>query len=200
LALTGIFRNSSSWQKTSRSMVARRTLFRPFARVTQDGYGPGYGEVEAHVLYMMLRYLKPSNCVEAGSGISTFYMLSALWANRQRDGVESEMTCVEPSPNDKLRELASEQNVRLRECEVQDIEFSTFQKLAANDVLFIDTSHVSKKTATLTSSTSKSCHAYTRESSFTYMTCCFRCQPLHKNTPCLIRIYSGMSRRWLRPF
>ena len=55
------------------------------------------------------------------------------------------MTCVEPYPNNKLRELASEQDVRLRECEVQDIEFGTFQKLVANDVLFIDTSHVSKK-------------------------------------------------------
>jgi predicted O-methyltransferase YrrM len=117
----------------------------PFPRVTQDGYGPGYGEVEAYVLYMILRYLKPSKCVEVGSGVSTFYMLSGLRANRDKDGVESNLTCVEPYPNDKLRELASGRNVRLRECEVQDIEFGTFQQLAANDVLFIDTSHVSKK-------------------------------------------------------
>ena len=117
----------------------------PFDQVTQGGYGPGYGEVEAHLLYMILRYLKPSRYIEVGSGVSTVYAQYALRANRERDGVESNMMCVEPYPNDTLRELVSRQGVRLRECEVQDIEFSAFQKLAANDVLFIDTSHVSKK-------------------------------------------------------
>ena len=55
------------------------------------------------------------------------------------------MTCVDPYPSDKLRELVSERHIQLRACEVQDIEFSLFQELSANDVLFIDSSHVSKK-------------------------------------------------------
>jgi len=56
-----------------------------FAQVTQYGYGPGYGEVEAYLLYMNLRHFKPAQCIEAGSGVSTFYALSALRTNRERD-------------------------------------------------------------------------------------------------------------------
>jgi predicted O-methyltransferase YrrM len=117
----------------------------PFSRVTEDGYGPGYGEIEAHLLYMILRYLKPSKVVEVGSGVSTFYTLTALRTNRARENVESNMTCVEPYPNDKLHALVSEHSVHLQECEVQNIDCATFQELSANDVLFIDSSHVSKK-------------------------------------------------------
>jgi predicted O-methyltransferase YrrM len=117
----------------------------PFSEVTQDGYGPGYGEIEALLLYMILRHVKPSRVVEIGSGVSTFYTLKALAANRERDNVASNLTCVEPYPNNKLRALASERNVGLRECEVQNAGLEIFQELSANDVLFIDSSHVSKK-------------------------------------------------------
>jgi predicted O-methyltransferase YrrM len=116
-----------------------------FSQATQDGYGPGYGEIEALLLYLMLRQVKPSRVVEIGSGVSTFYTLTALETNRERDHVASNLTCVEPYPNDKLRALASERNIRLRECEVQDAGFDVFQELSAGDVLFIDSSHVSKK-------------------------------------------------------
>ena len=116
-----------------------------FSQVTQARYGQGYGEVEAHVLYMMMRHLKPAAVIEVGSGVSTFYTLSALRTNRETDGVSAQLTCIEPYPSDKLRELVSERHVQLRACEVQDIELSVFQALSAHDVLFIDSSHVSKK-------------------------------------------------------
>ncbi|HEU4796743.1 MAG TPA: class I SAM-dependent methyltransferase [Pyrinomonadaceae bacterium] len=121
-----------------------------FSLVSQDGYGPGYGEIEAQLLYLMLRRTRPQKVVEIGSGVSTFYTLTALQANRERanvasNNVASSLTCIEPYPNDKLRALASERNVTLRECEVQDAGFEIFQDLSANDVLFIDSSHVSKK-------------------------------------------------------
>ena len=116
-----------------------------FNQVTQDGYGPGYGEVEAHVLYMMLRHLKPSRIIEVGSGVSTFYTLTALRANRERDNLQSTLMCVEPYPNARLRALVAERQVDLRECEVQDVGCDVFGELASNDVLFIDSSHVSKK-------------------------------------------------------
>jgi predicted O-methyltransferase YrrM len=116
-----------------------------FSEVTHDGYGPGYGEIEALLLYMMLRHVKPSRVVEVGSGVSTFYTLTALEANREKDNVTSTLTCVEPYPNDKLRTLVSERNIKLRACEVQDAGFEIFEELSANDVLFIDSSHVSKK-------------------------------------------------------
>jgi predicted O-methyltransferase YrrM len=117
----------------------------PFLQVTQDGYGPGYGEIEALLLYLMLRHVQPSRVVEVGSGVSTFYTLTALAANREKDKVTANLTCVEPYPNNKLRSLAAERNVGLRECQVQDAGFEIFEELSANDVLFIDSSHVSKK-------------------------------------------------------
>lgn len=162
--LLSVKRNLSRWYKQSESpgidwnllgqfklaedlaQYAGETQSLPtFARVTLDGYGPGYGEVEAHLLYMILRYFKPAKCIEVGSGVSTFYTLSALAANRVREGVNSNMICIEPYPNDKLRELVAGHSVRLRECDVQDSGLDTFQELSANDVLFIDSSHVSKK-------------------------------------------------------
>jgi predicted O-methyltransferase YrrM len=117
----------------------------PFSEVNHGGYGPGYGEVEAHFLYMMLRHVKPSKVIEIGSGVSTFYTLTALETNREKDNLVSNLTCVEPYPNNKLRVLASERNIHFRECEVQDAGVELFQELSANDVLFIDSSHVSKK-------------------------------------------------------
>jgi len=124
---------------------APEMVFLPtFAQVTQEGYGLGYGEIEGHVLYMMVRHLKPSLVVEVGSGVSTFYTLSALRTNRKRDGVDARMTCIEPYPSDKLRQLVSGGDIELQAREVQDIEFGLFQQLGANDVLFIDSSHVSK--------------------------------------------------------
>ncbi|HJU92333.1 MAG TPA: class I SAM-dependent methyltransferase [Pyrinomonadaceae bacterium] len=116
-----------------------------FSEVTQDGYGPGYGEIEAHLLYMMLRHLKPSRVIEVGSGVSTFYTMTALETNREGHNLESKLTCVEPFPSDKLKGLVQGSNVELRKCEVQDVAFDTFQELSTNDVLFIDSSHVSKK-------------------------------------------------------
>ena len=41
----------------------------------------------------------------------------------------------------------AERQVDLRECEVQDVGCDVFGELASNDVLFIDSSHVSKKIA-----------------------------------------------------
>jgi predicted O-methyltransferase YrrM len=128
-----------------RPYAAEMNSLPSFSQVTKNGYGPGYGEVEAHLLYMMLRYLKPSRVIEIGSGVSTFYTLAAQKAISGRDHLESKLTCVEPYPNDKLRAFLSERNVGLRECEVQDVGFDIFQELTTNDVLFIDSSHVSKK-------------------------------------------------------
>lgn len=117
----------------------------PFHQVTLDGYGPGYGEVEAHVLYMMLRHLQPARVVEVGSGVSTFFTLQALAANRTAADVAATMTCVEPYPNEKLRALVASGSVDLRVAEVQDVDIRVFTELSGNDVLFIDSSHVSKR-------------------------------------------------------
>jgi predicted O-methyltransferase YrrM len=115
-----------------------------FAQVTEEGYGLGYGEVEAHFLHCMIRHLKPRQIIEIGSGVSTFFSLNALQINTHQDNNHSQMVCIEPYPNPKLQELVIKNKVVLREKEVQDVEIELFRELNENDILFIDSSHVSK--------------------------------------------------------
>jgi hypothetical protein len=52
-----------------------------YASITQLGLGEGYAVVDAHLLYAMLRHLKPRRIIEVGSGVSTFFELEALKKN-----------------------------------------------------------------------------------------------------------------------
>jgi hypothetical protein len=113
-------------------------------RVNAEGYGLGYGEVEAHFLHCVIRHLKPRMVIEVGSGVSTFFSLHALDLNRRTDGVEFSMVCIEPYPKPKLRKLIAQKQVTAYEQQVQDVEIEVFEQLAEGDILFIDSSHVSK--------------------------------------------------------
>jgi Methyltransferase domain len=110
----------------------------PYTRLLNEGFGPGYTAVDALTLYMMIRHLKPMRYVEVGSGLSTYYCRSAAERNAN-EGHPLEMTCIEPRPYDKLREIPG---IRLISKEVQDVDASLFGQLQENDILFIDSSHV----------------------------------------------------------
>lgn len=112
-------------------------------QIAAAGYGLGYGEVEARLLYMMVRYLKPRRVLEVGAGVSTFYTQSALERNGT-DGSAGTVLCIEPYPTEKLKELDQQGRITLEPKQVQDVPIEVFQTLGANDVLFIDSSHVSK--------------------------------------------------------
>jgi hypothetical protein len=115
-----------------------------YAEVAVEGYGPGYGEIEAHLLHCMLRYLKPRKVIEVGAGVSTYFTLNALRMNNEEGHVPGEMACIEPYPSRKIDELADQGRISLYAKEVQDVEINTFGDLEENDVLFIDSSHVAK--------------------------------------------------------
>ena len=60
--------------------------------------------------------------------------------------IESKVTFIEPFP-DRLRSLLRPQDldfVELHQCLVQDIDPSIFSTLSEGDILFIDSSHISK--------------------------------------------------------
>lgn len=101
-------------------------------------FGPGDGLV----LYGMLRKLRPARVIEVGSGWSSALMLDVN--DRHFDG-SIELTFVEPDPV-RLRELLrpDETDDRLLVCPVQEVPLERFRALAARDILFIDSSHVSK--------------------------------------------------------
>ncbi len=115
-----------------------------FAQISAEGFGLGYGEVEAHLLHCMIRHLKPHRIVEVGSGVSTVFALNALEKNYQADAIDSTMVCVEPYPTAKLRQLAAENRITLRQKEVQDVSPELFKEMEEGDILFIDSSHVTK--------------------------------------------------------
>ena len=106
--------------------------FDAFERATRGEFGPGFGPIEARVLYAVLRAVKPTRVIEIGAGVSTAVTLAAL--NRNRTGV---VTCIEPYPKPPLRDLP----ISLIESPVQKVPLSTFTELRANDVLFIDSTH-----------------------------------------------------------
>ena len=93
-----------------------------------------FGGTDAHVLYAMVRHLRPRQVLEVGSGWSTLVTERALAANGS-----GTLRCIEPYPPPWLR--GSFELIRAR---AEDAGLAPFAELAANDILFIDSSHVVK--------------------------------------------------------
>jgi predicted O-methyltransferase YrrM len=99
-----------------------------------------FAPFDAWVLEAFLRHLCPRQLVEIGSGFST---LVTARVNRELRGGEMHVTCIEPYPRPFLAEGVPGLN-ELRVEKVQDTPLSVFEGLGRNDVLFIDSSHVTK--------------------------------------------------------
>ncbi|MBM3853799.1 MAG: class I SAM-dependent methyltransferase [Verrucomicrobia bacterium] len=102
-----------------------------------------YGHFDAIMLYGMLREARPRRVIEVGSGFSSAAMLDL---NERVFAGAMQFTFIDPDMN-RLRPLLrpeDEQRVTLIERRVQEVPLETFATLADNDVLFIDSSHVSK--------------------------------------------------------
>ena len=104
---------------------------------------PSYGHYDAIMLYGMLREARPRRIIEVGSGFSSAAMLDL---NERLLGDAVHFTFIDPDMT-RLRPLLRESDAarfRLIEQRVQDVPLETFGALQENDVLFIDSSHVSK--------------------------------------------------------
>ncbi|NKB23707.1 MAG: hypothetical protein GKR87_04890 [Kiritimatiellae bacterium] len=109
-----------------------------FGEMQNAGMGPGYGEIEAHVLSAMIYHLQPEMVIEVGSGVSSLYSLAALEANQR-----GKLLCIEPYPSAGLKNVDNSR-VSLIEKKVQKVSLQEFRVLQDNDILFIDSSHISK--------------------------------------------------------
>lgn len=112
----------------------------PYRENKKLGMGPGFTEVDALTLYMMLRHLKPKRYIEIGSGFSTYYAWMAIRKNRE-EGVDASFSVVDPYPREKLKSL---EGIDLTVSFVQDVPLAFFDELKEGDVFFIDTTHVLK--------------------------------------------------------
>lgn len=102
-----------------------------------------YSYSDAVFLYCMIRKLNPKRIIEVGSGFSSCVTLDTneLYFNNQ-------ITCtfVEPYPA-LLKSLIKKNdnaNIKIYESKLQDIPLDLFNELKANDILFIDSTHVTK--------------------------------------------------------
>lgn len=95
--------------------------------------------LDARLLYVLLRELRPKRVLEIGSGFSTLLVADVV----QRYLPSCELTCIEPYPRAFLAAgfPGLKQVIQKR---AQDVELSVFDSLEAGDILFIDSSHVSK--------------------------------------------------------
>lgn len=104
---------------------------------------PYYGYTDAITLFGMMRSLNPNRIIEIGSGFSSALMLDT---NELFFNGSINLTFIEPYP-DRLNSLlrsSDRQKVKIFEQEVQKVDYSVFESLEAGDILFVDSSHVSK--------------------------------------------------------
>jgi predicted O-methyltransferase YrrM len=114
------------------------------ARPRQDRYHyqNGYFEsCDAEVAYSMVRHWKPRRIVEIGSGYSTRIMAAALEANLDQDGVAGELITVDTRPERLPRNGLGDMVTVVPE-PVQAMALDLFDSLRADDILFLDSSHV----------------------------------------------------------
>jgi predicted O-methyltransferase YrrM len=96
--------------------------------------------LDSRALFVLLREFRPKRIIEIGSGYSSLLMADV---NRRFLDSEIAITCIEPFPRPFLsRGIPGIQ--RLLKQRVQEVPQKVFEELEPGDLLFIDSSHVSK--------------------------------------------------------
>lgn len=100
-----------------------------------------FGRGSADALSYMMQFLKPSKIIEVGSGYSTAVMLDT---NESYFEGRIRIKSIEPYP-ERLKSLIKKTDqLELQEEFLENIPTTIFEQLQENDILFIDSSHVSK--------------------------------------------------------
>jgi hypothetical protein len=102
-----------------------------------------YSYTDAIILYSMIRHFKPRKIIEIGSGFSSVVMLDTneLFFKNHID-----LTFIDPYL-DRFFSLITEEdrkNIKVIESDVQLISLDIFRKLESGDILFVDSTHVTK--------------------------------------------------------
>jgi SAM-dependent methyltransferase len=133
------WREAAQWQLVERDM---KPVLDEFARVVGEDGELGdliriapFCAGDLALWYATIRHARPRQIVEVGGGASTRIALEAI----ARNG-EGEIVCVEPYPSAYLTGLTGP--LRIHPERVQNLGPEFFAGLGANDVLFIDSTHV----------------------------------------------------------
>jgi predicted O-methyltransferase YrrM len=119
-----------------------------FPDFKQDGKryyfcNPAYSYGDAITLYAMMRHFAPRRIIEIGSGYSSAAMLDT---NYEFFDGQIELTFIEPYPELLLSLMEGDDSRKstVVPVGVQEIDLHLFDQLEKNDILFIDSTHVSK--------------------------------------------------------
>jgi predicted O-methyltransferase YrrM len=104
---------------------------------------PAYAYSDGVILYCMIRYAEPRRIIEVGSGYSSCAILDTnelFFAN----GISC--TFIDPFPQqlEQLLKPNDKARIEIIPKRVQEIDVGQFSSLSAGDILFIDSTHVSK--------------------------------------------------------
>lgn len=99
-----------------------------------------YPVLDAQFLYAALCHYKPKRVFEVGSGFSS---LVTADVNRRVFHNAIDFRCLEPYPRQFLID-GVDGITKLVQTKIEDMDLSYFDELVENDILFIDSTHVSK--------------------------------------------------------
>jgi Methyltransferase domain len=104
---------------------------------------PAYGDTDARFLTAMLHHFKPRRLMELGCGYSSAVTLDAR--DRYLES-ELEITFLDPYPQllESLVRESDRSSVTIMPIGTQHVDLDLIAELGENDVLFIDSTHVSK--------------------------------------------------------
>jgi hypothetical protein len=99
-----------------------------------------YSWGDASVLHAMIRHFKPKRLMEIGSGYSSACSLDTV---EKYLGGDCELTFIDPDPASLWKLIGTgNSRVHVLEQQVQTVPANYFERLAAGDILFIDSTHV----------------------------------------------------------
>ncbi|MBI5117411.1 class I SAM-dependent methyltransferase [Candidatus Poribacteria bacterium] len=104
---------------------------------------PSFGHGDGIVFYCMIRRLRPKRIIEVGCGYSSSAILDT---NEMFFDNSISCTFIEPYP-ELLRSLLKEgdaERAGIIQKKIQDVDTATFASLRSGDILFIDSTHVTK--------------------------------------------------------
>lgn len=99
-----------------------------------------FNDGDAVLLHSIIREYKPHRIIEIGSGFSTCVMLDTkeYWV----DCAKIQVTCIEPYPERLYSNIKNFDEINIKNTFVQNVDLCEFESLEANDIVFIDSSHV----------------------------------------------------------
>lgn len=101
-----------------------------------------FGKLDQASVWAITRYHKPRTVVEIGAGFSSYVFSKAMDACRQSSRRCKSHIAIEPFRTHVLDALQDKMDVIKKP--LQDVDLDFFERLQANDILFIDSSHITR--------------------------------------------------------